>query len=67
MEAPPDTYEDMGTCFSSGEQKSNKLAKFEADMNSEKAMQDCNCQPNCEEITYETQVTHSYALKSCYV
>ena len=36
------------------------LAKFNDHMNNEMSVRNCHCQPNCEEVTFEAQVSMRY-------
>ena len=45
----------------------NKLAKFEALMGSEDGLRDCHCLPNCEEVTFKTQVILNCIKSTKYV
>lgn len=42
------------------------LAKFNEYMNSETSLSNCSCQPDCEEVVFETQVnTFTWKLGNC--
>ena len=51
----PQDLGDVNICLT-WQNETNKLKEFDAIMNDPDVIETCKCLPDCEEITYETQV-----------
>ena len=60
----PTTLEmnDTKICTGPGKGQQGSLEVFEKHMQNDSVLENCNCEPNCEEVAFHTEVKHSYRL-----